>query len=453
MPPRAEKGSGKRRRSSKRSRPSVQVEVSEEASAEPAPPSDGAAAAAAAPAAKPAAKKARRSGPAHEDDPFNTRAAADHLGLDVQPDGEPSGAPAAAAAAPAEAASGAAAARPDERRWFSFSPERVTRLGRDGRSVRALLRLLEAECVSLGGFYRVRVLRGGVRIGGYLIRPSDGWQPVQAASGTVPCIQASDESGASAADGQQSVGGAEGSAAAALWQISPAGAGAVISLESLDGSAGSGEGEEETEAELEALPPVEGKRGQDLALGLELCHLAPPPGSAATTATNKRPLLPPPEWEQGVRNVCRMHSLALLSNTAAPPITLVAGAKNAGKSTFCRLLLNSLLAQRPSADQSLAEGEGRGCGMVAYLDLDPGQCEFTASGMLSLVVVLDRNVYQEPGAAAAGKSEVPAVLKHLDANLPRGNFAIACPLENWRGESTMTKTNLLTIYQSEPPSA
>eukprot|EP01045_Picozoa_sp_COSAG04_P041368 COSAG04_NODE_12539_length_647_cov_5.793796_1_plen_31_part_01 len=31
MPPRSEKGSGKRRRSSKRSRPSVQVEVSEEA--------------------------------------------------------------------------------------------------------------------------------------------------------------------------------------------------------------------------------------------------------------------------------------------------------------------------------------------------------------------------------------------------------------------------------------
>ena len=60
--------------------------------------------------------------------------------------------------------------------------------------------------------------------------------------------------------------------------------------------------------------------------------------------------------------------------------------------------------------------------MVAYIDLDPGQCEFTASGMVSLVVVLDRNAYQEPGGAAAGKAEVPAVLKHLDANLPRGNF-------------------------------
>ena len=71
--------------------------------------------------------------------------------------------------------------------------------------------------------------------------------------------------------------------------------------------------------------------------------------------------------------------------------------------------------------------------MVAYIDLDPGQCEFTASGMISLVVVLDRNVYQEPGAAAAGKAEVPAVLKHLDANLPRGNFAnFVCSF--WRGK-------------------
>ena len=87
--------------------------------------------------------------------------------------------------------------------------------------------------------------------------------------------------------------------------------------------------------------------------------------------------------------------------------------------------------------------------MVAYIDLDPGQCEFTASGMISLVVVLDRNVYQEPGAAAAGKAEVPAVLKHLDANLPRGNFANILLLS----ESTMTKTNLLTIYQSDSPSA
>ncbi len=114
-----------------------------------------------------------------------------------------------------------------------------------------------------------------------------------------------------------------------------------------------------------------------------------------------------------------MHRLALASRNAnaVAPIAIAVGAKNAGKSTLCQLLLNSLLAQRAdagavqSASREEADGQGRGPGgIVAYLDLDPGQCEFTAAGMISLVVVLDRNQHQP----------VPPALQHLDEYLPRG---------------------------------
>jgi hypothetical protein len=114
-----------------------------------------------------------------------------------------------------------------------------------------------------------------------------------------------------------------------------------------------------------------------------------------------------------------MHRLALASRNAnaVAPIAIAVGAKNAGKSTLCQLLVNSLLAQRADASavqlasREEADGQGRGPGgIVAYLDLDPGQCEFTAAGMISLVVVLDRN-QQLP---------VPAALHHLDEYLPRG---------------------------------
>jgi hypothetical protein len=143
---------------------------------------------------------------------------------------------------------------------------------------------------------------------------------------------------------------------------------------------------------------------------------------------------------QALRNVSRMHSLALASGNAnaVAPIAIAVGAKNAGKSTLCQLLLNSLLAQRAGKpagggasvsqqadDDGLGRGRGPG-GLVAYLDLDPGQSEFTTAGMISLVVVVDRNQYplpsaqQQNGSGAAGTAAVPEALRHMDEYLPRG---------------------------------
>jgi len=68
-----------------------------------------------------------------------------------------------------------------------------------------------------------------------------------------------------------------------------------------------------------------------------------------------------------------MHSLALASGNAnaVAPIAIAVGAKNAGKSTLCQLLLNSLLAQRAGkpagggasvSQQDDDDGLGRGRG-------------------------------------------------------------------------------------------
>lgn len=52
-----------------------------------------------------------------------------------------------------------------------------------------------------------------------------------------------------------------------------------------------------------------------------------------------------------------------------PLVVAVTGSKGSGKSAFARLLVNHLLNQ--------GQGQGQGQGLVAYLDLDPGQPEFT----------------------------------------------------------------------------
>jgi polynucleotide 5'-hydroxyl-kinase GRC3/NOL9 len=56
------------------------------------------------------------------------------------------------------------------------------------------------------------------------------------------------------------------------------------------------------------------------------------------------------------------------------PVTMACGGKDVGKSTLLRYLINSLLNKYSK---------------VAYIDCDPGQCEFTLSGCISLNVVTE----------------------------------------------------------------
>ncbi|KAI9598172.1 hypothetical protein BDF19DRAFT_433744 [Syncephalis fuscata] len=77
------------------------------------------------------------------------------------------------------------------------------------------------------------------------------------------------------------------------------------------------------------------------------------------------PLTIPWTWQQ------MAESLTVQSNESlqTPPIILITGAKNMGKSTFSRYLVNMLLNSYPE---------------IAYLDGDLGQPEFTPSGFVSL---------------------------------------------------------------------
>ncbi|KAF2150883.1 hypothetical protein K461DRAFT_314804 [Myriangium duriaei CBS 260.36] len=60
-----------------------------------------------------------------------------------------------------------------------------------------------------------------------------------------------------------------------------------------------------------------------------------------------------------------------------PATVLVTGAKSSGKSTFCRCLLNSFLSSPARATDSTC----------FWLDLDPGQPEFSCGGQVSLVQI------------------------------------------------------------------
>ncbi|RKP10145.1 hypothetical protein THASP1DRAFT_22118 [Thamnocephalis sphaerospora] len=74
----------------------------------------------------------------------------------------------------------------------------------------------------------------------------------------------------------------------------------------------------------------------------------------------------PWSWQQAAD---ALTNPAAAQSRGQPPVVLVCGAKNAGKSTFARYIFNSLLSNYPE---------------VAFLDCDLGQAEFTSPGLVSL---------------------------------------------------------------------
>ncbi|CAN1216427.1 Polynucleotide 5'-hydroxyl-kinase NOL9 [Linum perenne] len=90
------------------------------------------------------------------------------------------------------------------------------------------------------------------------------------------------------------------------------------------------------------------------------------------------PSLSPPEDSSSSPSLCIPNDWAAAGESItydsnnSPPIALICGAKNCGKTTFSRYLLNVLLRRYRK---------------VGYLDTDVGQPEFTTPGFLSLTVV------------------------------------------------------------------
>lgn len=127
-------------------------------------------------------------------------------------------------------------------------------------------------------------------------------------------------------------------------------------------------------------------------------------GARATpTRTPPRPSSPaprteavvPPDWDSAV---------TLVSSHTTPPVVVVCGPKNSGKSTFSRTLLNALLPRQattelnpnaPPDDYFSDAGASLTSGVVAlrrhrkvaYLDTDVGQPEFALPGCISFHIV------------------------------------------------------------------
>ncbi|KAL4799777.1 hypothetical protein BDV19DRAFT_354764 [Aspergillus venezuelensis] len=83
-----------------------------------------------------------------------------------------------------------------------------------------------------------------------------------------------------------------------------------------------------------------------------------------------RPLHLEKQWSAAIKS---------LSQRSGRLQVLVCGPKASGKSTFSRYLLNHLLSPAPQTESNYANADG-----VAFLDLDPGQPEFSPMGQISL---------------------------------------------------------------------
>ncbi|PLB35662.1 putative RNA processing protein Grc3 [Aspergillus candidus] len=86
-----------------------------------------------------------------------------------------------------------------------------------------------------------------------------------------------------------------------------------------------------------------------------------------------RPLHLEKQWSAAIKS---------LSQRGGRLRTLVCGPKGSGKSTFSRYLLNHLLSPAPQTETNYCNTDG-----VAFLDLDPGQPEFSPMGQVSLTHV------------------------------------------------------------------
>ena len=83
------------------------------------------------------------------------------------------------------------------------------------------------------------------------------------------------------------------------------------------------------------------------------------------------------DWNRCIREIVARDA------SQGAPVVLVAGPKGSGKSTFCRTLVNAILS-RPARLSSGNLSDQKLDRPVAFLDIDPGQPEYSLPGQLSL---------------------------------------------------------------------
>lgn len=105
---------------------------------------------------------------------------------------------------------------------------------------------------------------------------------------------------------------------------------------------------------------------------------------------------------------------------------MVCGLKGTGKSTFCRILANSLLSARANSTTTsygFAKRDHLGANGIAFLDLDPGQPEFSPPGEVTLTYMRRFNLGVPYTHPVIGISEPNRVIRahHIGAVSPNDN--------------------------------
>ena len=109
-------------------------------------------------------------------------------------------------------------------------------------------------------------------------------------------------------------------------------------------------------------------------LGLSMIPCEPSPRRLGALA--------PIEWEHACDELSSAVGSAEASRST-PPVIVLCGARNVGKSSFARLLINRLLDRRADAART-ADPTEDAIGEIAYLESDLGQSEFSAPGLVAL---------------------------------------------------------------------
>ena len=136
----------------------------------------------------------------------------------------------------------------------------------------------------------------------------------------------------------------------------------------------------------------------------------------------------------------------LLVGSQRPIAIMLCGPKNSGKSTFCRTLANSLLTRTNIRQAGSAiQGHDR----LAFLDLDPGQPEFSPPGEVSLVQLQSCNFgtpFTHP-TPLFSKGDQLIRAHHIGAVTPKDapDHYVRCALDLWKHYRRMLK-----LYPSCP---
>ncbi|KAH9887610.1 hypothetical protein C8Q73DRAFT_656603 [Cubamyces lactineus] len=265
---------------------------------------------------------------------------------------------------------------------FHLPPSQSSSSSRQGRAV---LLLRASESVALLGAYTLTVLRGVVSLGGVILTASSTAHPVFAPrSSPIPIIQC-----LTRRSSQQSVpsfilpanvaeAASNSDAAIMLQELHTGIEGLGRICRTFDGF----------------FAPSRWWRNQErFDLGLGHVYFLP------HQTPDVSPLVVPPTWTKATNAV--LPPSAGDDATAQRRVCLIKGPKNAGKSTFAKYLMNTLLTRHRR---------------VAYLECDLGQSEFTPGGMVSL------NVIEKPvfGPSFSHPS-IPFAAHYIGATSPRSS--------------------------------